>query len=532
MAEAPLERRLAAILAADVAGYSRLMGADEEGTLRQLKAHRKELIDPKITEHRGHIVKTTGDGMLVEFVSVVDAVRCAIDIQRVMVDRNVEVAAEKRIEFRIGINVGDIISDEDDIFGDGVNIAARIETLAAPGAFCLSDSAYQPIKRKVALDVSDMGEFQLKNIVQPVRVYSVRIAALPAPPTDHLNPADSGDAQTPHHQRSIENRIRAIFFAALAAVALPVAAFVFIPYLLSPQRPLPAPYVPKPPHPTLPGPLEDGVDAYKRGDYAKAFRLFQALTAQGNATAQTNLGSMYRYGQGVPQDYQEAAKLYRLAAAQGNATAQTNLGGMYRYGGGVPQDYQEAVKLYRLAAAQGNATAQTNLGGMYRSGQGVPPNYVLSHMWLTISIANGGANAANILHSFVAQMTSAQIVLAQDLARRCKESNYKQCGEPEGTSSSATPAPAPSEGTQVRSLAPPAVDASIQPRVNIISVRPVSNAERGCVEHQHSMINRYLEITDEQISTFCNCYSEEIRTNTAPDIDLITRRCNHEAKIE
>ena len=115
MVEARVERRLAAILAADVAGYSRLMGTDEEGTLRQFKAHRKELVDPKITEHRGHIVKTTGDGMLVEFVSVVDAVRCAVDIQRGMVERNVEVPADKRIEFRVGMNVGDIISDDNDI---------------------------------------------------------------------------------------------------------------------------------------------------------------------------------------------------------------------------------------------------------------------------------------------------------------------------------------------------------------------------------------------------------------------------------
>ncbi|MGB8578016.1 MAG: adenylate/guanylate cyclase domain-containing protein, partial [Pseudolabrys sp.] len=127
-----VERKLAAIFAGDVAGYSRLMGVDEEGTLHQLKTHRKELVDPKITEHRGHIVKTTGDGMLVEFVSVVDAVRCAVEIQRGMAERNVEVPADRRIEFRIGINVGDIISDDNDIYGDGVNVAARLEALAEP----------------------------------------------------------------------------------------------------------------------------------------------------------------------------------------------------------------------------------------------------------------------------------------------------------------------------------------------------------------------------------------------------------------
>src|SRR5947199_4840597 len=131
-------RRLAAILAADVAGYSRLMGADEEGTLDRLKAHRRELVDPKIEEHRGRIVKTTGDGMLAEFPSVVDAVRCAVEIQRGMVDRNAEVPEDKRITFRIGINLGDVIADGDDIYGDGVNIAARLEAIAEPGGVCIS----------------------------------------------------------------------------------------------------------------------------------------------------------------------------------------------------------------------------------------------------------------------------------------------------------------------------------------------------------------------------------------------------------
>src|SRR5882724_4873951 len=132
----PVERRLAAILAADVAGYSRPMGAEEEGTLEHLKGHRRELVDPKIKEHRGRIVKTTGDGILVEFPSVVDAVRCAVEIQRGMVERNAEVHEDKRITFRIGVNLGDVIIDGDDIDGDGVNIAARLEALAEPGGIC------------------------------------------------------------------------------------------------------------------------------------------------------------------------------------------------------------------------------------------------------------------------------------------------------------------------------------------------------------------------------------------------------------
>ena len=133
MVEQRVERKLSAILAVDVAGYSRLVGADEEGTLAQLKAHRRTLVDPKIDEHRGRIVKTTGDGMLVQFASVVDALRCAVEVQRGMVERNAEMLDEKRIEFRMGINVGDIIIDGDDIYGDGVNIAARLEGLARAG---------------------------------------------------------------------------------------------------------------------------------------------------------------------------------------------------------------------------------------------------------------------------------------------------------------------------------------------------------------------------------------------------------------
>src|ERR1700688_2500531 len=182
MAEARVERRLAAILAADVVSYSRLMGVDEEGTLAALKAYRRELIDPKISEHRGRIVKTTGDGALVEFASAVDAVRCAMEIQRALAERNAAIPEERRIEFRIGINVGDVIIDEGDIYGDGVNIAARVETLASPSAICLSEHAYQQIKGKLALEVSDMGEHQLKNIAQPVRVFGVRPDGPPARP--------------------------------------------------------------------------------------------------------------------------------------------------------------------------------------------------------------------------------------------------------------------------------------------------------------------------------------------------------------
>ena len=169
-----MERRLTAILAADVAGYSRLMGADEEGTLAQLKAHRSAVVDPTIIQQRGRIVKTTGDGMLVEFASVVDALRCAVEVQRTMAERNVEVSPEKRIEFRVGIHQGDIIIDGGDIFGDGVNVAARLEGLAEPGGICVSSRVQEDAQGKLDTRFEDMGEQQLKNIERPVRVYRIR----------------------------------------------------------------------------------------------------------------------------------------------------------------------------------------------------------------------------------------------------------------------------------------------------------------------------------------------------------------------
>ena len=182
MAEERVQRRLAAILAADVAGYSRLMGSDDEGTFAGLKACR-ELIALKSKQHRGRVVNTPGDSALVEFASAVDAARCAIEIQKEMAQRNAVISEDRRLEFRIGINVGDVIIDEGDIYGDGVNIAARVESLASPGGICLSENAYQQIKGKLTLNARDMGEQQLKNIAEPVRVYSVQLKDAPARPT-------------------------------------------------------------------------------------------------------------------------------------------------------------------------------------------------------------------------------------------------------------------------------------------------------------------------------------------------------------
>jgi TolB-like protein/class 3 adenylate cyclase/Tfp pilus assembly protein PilF len=183
------ERRLAAVLAADVAGYSRLMGRDEEGTHANLKALRKMLVDPQIAFHRGRIVKTTGDGMLVEFASAVDAVRSAVEIQRSVAGQNATVPLDQRIEFRMGIHVGDVIFDDNDIFGDGVNIAARLEGIAEPGGVCMSDDAYRQVRGKVEIACDDLGPQTLKNIAEPMRAWRVQLGGQIAATTQPASPA-------------------------------------------------------------------------------------------------------------------------------------------------------------------------------------------------------------------------------------------------------------------------------------------------------------------------------------------------------
>jgi adenylate cyclase len=219
-----VERRLTAILAADVA---RLMGAEEEGTLKQLKANRWTLVDPKITEHRGRIVKTTGDGILVEFASVVDALRCAVEVQRGMAERNAEVPQDKRIELRIGIHQGDVIIEGGDIFGDGVNVAARLESIADPGGICVSARVQEDARGKIEITFEDMGEQQLKNIERPVRVYRVRLGGAAASPrrrqkrvqrkgcdnypADHVRQPELAEcsANSRKHQLDSERQVRA-----------------------------------------------------------------------------------------------------------------------------------------------------------------------------------------------------------------------------------------------------------------------------------------------------------------------------------
>jgi adenylate cyclase len=213
-------RKLAAILVSDVVGYSRLAGADEDRILARLRTLRSDLIDPTIAVHHGRIVKRTGDGSILEFRSVVDAVNCAIEVQRAMVERNAEVAPDKRIEFRIGIHLGDVVEESDgDLMGDGVNIAARLEGVAKPGAICLSEDAYRQVKQRLDLKVSDLGLTPLKNITEPVHVYSLEVGApaqaKPAKPVTPVTPA----APTPQKRRSGLAPLAAAFAAFMAVVA-------------------------------------------------------------------------------------------------------------------------------------------------------------------------------------------------------------------------------------------------------------------------------------------------------------------------
>ena len=219
-------RKLAAILVSDVVGYSRLAGSDEDRILARLRALRSDLIDPIIAVHNGRVVKRTGDGAIVEFRSVVDAVRCAIEVQNGMAERNAGLAPERRIEFRIGIHLGDVVEETDgDLMGDGVNIAARLEGIAKPGAICLSEDAYRQVRSRLDLAVNDLGETQLKNIVHPVRVYSLEVGV----PTQ-VKPTTAAKAseQTKPPQSKKRSTVAALAAAAVLLALIGAGAWYFV----------------------------------------------------------------------------------------------------------------------------------------------------------------------------------------------------------------------------------------------------------------------------------------------------------------
>jgi class 3 adenylate cyclase len=216
-------RKLAAILVADVVGYSRLARADEDRTLARLRGLRSDLIDPAIAAHHGRIVKRTGDGSIIEFRSVVDAVRCAIEVMTGLIERNAGVPPERRIEFRVGIHLGDVVEESDgDLMGDGVNIAARLEGIAQPGAICLSEDAYRQVKQRLDLKVSDLGATQLKNIAEPVHVFSLEVGqpaeVKPAPVTPAANASVKAASPAPAPKARAFLRWPAIAAALVAAI--------------------------------------------------------------------------------------------------------------------------------------------------------------------------------------------------------------------------------------------------------------------------------------------------------------------------
>ena len=205
-------QKLVAILVADVVGYSRLAGADEDRTLARLRGLRSDLIDPAIAAHRGRIVKRTGDGSIIEFRSVVDALRCAIEVQNGMVERNAGLPPERRIEFRVGVHLGDVVEESDgDLMGDGVNIAARLEGIAKPGSICLSEDAYRQVKARLDLTVSDLGQTQLKNIAEPVRVYSLQVGS-----PGQVKPASPVEAKSREESPNPSEATRQTFHSGLA----------------------------------------------------------------------------------------------------------------------------------------------------------------------------------------------------------------------------------------------------------------------------------------------------------------------------
>src|SRR3984957_7433843 len=219
-------RKLAAILVADVVGYSRLAGADEDRTLARLRGLRSELIDPAIAAHRGRIVKRTGDGSIIEFRSVVDAVLCAIEVQTDMIERNAGVSEDRRIHFRIGVHLGDVVEESDgDLMGDGVNIAARLESIATPGAICLSEDAYRQVKGRRDLAVTDLGPTQLKNIADPIRVYSLQVGV-----SAQAKPAEPVESAVPKKRLSL-----GLLTAAIAALLILIAASAW--WLVNSNRP-------------------------------------------------------------------------------------------------------------------------------------------------------------------------------------------------------------------------------------------------------------------------------------------------------
>ena len=378
-------RKLAAILAADVAGFSRLASADEDRTLARLRALRSDLIEPAIAAHDGRLVKHTGDGVLAEFRSVVNAVRCAMEVQAAMVERNAGLAPDRRIDFRIGVHLGDVVEEDDgDLMGEGVNIAARLETAAKPGGIYLSQDGFRHVKSRLDCVVEDLGPLELKNIAEPVRVYSVDASAQAA--------AAHGAEPSPRNALptvlvpAAPRRGLGLAVAAFAAVVVSGGAGLAI-FATGGRTDLSAAHVDEA--------LRLADAAFDNWSFAEALQRYRKLADAAGAAAQTKLGDMYQHGLGVARDYPQALPWYRKAADQGDPAAEAALGTFYRDGRAVERDPAAALQWFRVAADAGYAPAQMMIGSMYAGGQGVGKDCAAARPWFekAAALGNGAARA-------------------------------------------------------------------------------------------------------------------------------------------
>jgi TPR repeat protein/class 3 adenylate cyclase len=383
------ERKLVAILAADVAGFSRLANLDEDRTLERLRALRIDLIDPTVARHRGRVVKRTGDGVLVEFYSVVEAVRCALEIQNGMIERNAGLPQDRRIAFRIGIHLGDVVEEGDgDLMGHGVNIAARLEGIAKPGSICLSEDAYRQVRTRLDLAVIDLGENQLKNIAEPVRVYSIEVGGAASRPVTAAKTA----------RRTAVTALLAGFVIAAAAVGV-WAITSRLPDVAQRASPLEAkaPVV----HDANIDDLVKLADAaFDSKNYPEAYDRYKKAAEAGNAHAQARLGALYYRGAGVKGDEAEAMQWFRKAADQNDQIGEVGIGLLYRYGAGVGRDYVEARHRFEKAAIHGSTRAQDEIADIYANGLGVPADFSVAMNWYRKSADVGDGWAQDAIGDF------------------------------------------------------------------------------------------------------------------------------------
>jgi len=383
------QRHLAAIVAADIVGYSRQMEKDEVGTLGRLRDLRQNLIEPKVAEHRGRVFKTTGDGFLAEFVSVLEAVHCAVDIQRLMAARNLDLPEAGRVQLRIGVNLGDVFHEGDDVFGDGVNIAARLESIAPPGGIYISRAACDPIRDRLAFDFEDLGEHQVKNIARPIHVYGVRIDGV----------AEKVIVEPPRRRPAFSGRVVGTVSILVAIAVVAVLVWTYLPN--SPTNPQvatapvtqaqPAPAPQSAPAPQPQPPPQPKIDP--------EVVLWESISSSNNAADFEEYLRKYPNGQFVGLARNRLAELHAPPAATPRPSREVSAAEAVRAGRDafLQKDYAKSFHWYQQAADQGDATAQFWLGYLYAAGIGVPQDLEQARAWMRKAAAAGVAPASDWL---------------------------------------------------------------------------------------------------------------------------------------